>query len=66
MSYKKDINHRIGFASDEYSRILSTFLPSDSISGYKSRKLAQAYRIYCYYIEVSTGSKQRGTAMYQR
>ena len=63
--YRKDINHRAEFARERWNEILVSFHPTDTISGYKARKLAQAYRIYTHYTYIFTGLSQKGTAVFK-
>lgn len=67
---KHTANHRAEFAREKYNEIFKKFNISktgellDSIAGYNSRKLAQAYRIYIHYTEIFNDSKQKGTASF--
>lgn len=67
--YRKNINHRAEFAREEYERIIKSFTILDNgtlidqISGYKARKLSQAYIIYCHYLQVFNGSSPYPTAV---
>jgi len=62
--YRRTANNRSEFAREKWNEILKSFHPTDTISGYKARKLAQAYRIYIYYLFVFNGSVPNGTAVF--
>lgn len=67
MNYKVSVNNRIEFAREQYVKILVSFQVTktgqllDLISGYKARKLNQAYKIYAHYLTISELAP-RGTA----
>jgi hypothetical protein len=71
-NYSFTVTSRIAFASEQYHKLLNSFNRTKSgqltefISGYKARKLNQAYQIYCYYVFVSTGNKQNPPSIYNR
>jgi len=62
---KQTANNRAEFARLKYHEVLGSFQPTDTIAGYKARKLAQAYRIYVHYLFVFNNSVPRGTAVYK-
>lgn len=70
MNYRATANNRSEFARMKYEELIkSVYITKsgtliDQISGFKARKIAQAYRIYCHYVFIFNGSKQRGTAVY--
>lgn len=63
---RQQINNRAEFAKDRYDEIIKSLHITDTIAGFKARKLAQAYRIYSHYVFLFNGSKQNPTAPYKQ
>lgn len=65
-------NCRAEFAREKYVEIFKKFNVSktgellESIAGYNSRKLVQAYRIYTHYLFIFNSSTPGGTAGFYR
>lgn len=72
INYAASVNSRIVYASEQYHDIINNFNRTKAgdliefISGWRARKLDQAYRIYCHYVWVSTGYKQNPPAIYNK
>lgn len=68
ISYKKSVNNRCEFARLEYEKLIKSWnitktgVVIDQITGYRARKLAQAYAIYVHYLYVFNGSRPNGSA----